>query len=66
MRDRDDYRSMYIETLLQEARETGINPDMAVVLAEKLEAFYDVAWHYEPTGAPSMGGRYFFNERSEA
>lgn len=66
MRDRDTYRSMYVETLLQEARETGIDPEMAVVLAEKLEEFHNVAYQYEPTGAASMGGRYFFKERSEA
>ena len=66
MRDRDTYRSMYIETLLLEARETGINPDMAIVLAEKLETLYDDAFEHEMPGAPTMGGRYFFNERSEA
>ena len=64
MRDRDTYRSMDTEDLLLEARETGIDPEMAVVIAERLDVLYNQAWHYH-TAHESMGGRYTFNNRSE-
>lgn len=37
-RDRDDYRAMSDDAILTLAREEGIDPEMAVVLAEKLDA----------------------------
>ena len=64
MRDRDTYRSMSTEALLEEARDVGIDPEMAVVLAERLDVLYNQAWHYHTTHE-SMGGRYTFNNRSE-
>jgi hypothetical protein len=35
-RDRDDYRSMSPKALTDLARDEGINPEMAIAMAEKL------------------------------
>ena len=59
MRDIDDYRSMGTSALLTTAREEGINPNMAVAMAERLER--TDLWL---NGNGSMGGRYTFNQRS--
>lgn len=59
MRDLDQYRSMDTHALLLEAREVGINPDMAVAIAERLER--TDRWL---NGNGSTGGRYTFNQRS--
>ena len=58
MANRDTYRSLSTEKLLERAREEGIDPEMAVVLAERLECG-------DCGDCGSMGGRYFFNQRSE-
>lgn len=62
MRNRDDYRSMYDVDILDLARSDGIDPEMAVVLAERLE-LTTTSWG--PASSESMGGRYTFNNRSE-
>lgn len=62
MRNRDDYRSMHDGTLLLHAREDGIDPEMAIVLAERLEAA--IGYRYASMNHP-CGGRYTFNNRSE-
>lgn len=63
--DRDYYRCLDTEALLQTARDGGIDEDIAVVLAERLEVLDNRAWHYEITHG-SMGGRYTFKQRSIA
>lgn len=64
MYDLDLYRSMSTGTLLLTARELGIDPYMAVAIAERLEALENL--HYEPENyaAGAKGGRYAFNHRS--
>lgn len=62
--DRDDYRDMSTDALLAVARERGIDPEMAVVLAERLEIVDNECWRYTITHK-AMGGRYTFNHRSE-
>lgn len=59
MRDVDRYRSMETRELLTIAREEGIDPNMAVALAERLER--TDAWL---NGNGATGGRYTFNQRS--
>lgn len=66
MRDLDQYRCLSTEGLLEAAREHGIDPDMAVVLAERLERVYDDERFDFFDGHDSMGGRYTFNHRSRA
>lgn len=61
MRDLDRYRSMTPHELLTEAREQGIDPDMAVAMAEKLERRSSYG---HGTSAHGHGGRYQFNHRS--
>lgn len=61
-KDRDDYRVMYTHLLLQEAREQGINPEMAVAMAERL---HDLV-RGDANSAEGYGGMYKFNTRSEA
>lgn len=60
--DLDYYRSLHSCQLLRLAREEGINPDMAVALAERLEDAYDDAGHL---WGGTHGGRYMYNHRSE-
>jgi hypothetical protein len=62
MRDLDYYRCMGAEALLEHARECGINPDMAVAIAERLDHVTNGRYG----NYPSMGGRYTFTTRSEA
>ena len=61
--DRDTYRSMSTDGLLAAAR-NGVTPEMAIVLAERLEMTHNRVWNYK-MDHPSMGGRYTFNSRSE-
>lgn len=65
MRDKDYYRCLGTEALLMAAREDGIDPEMAVVLAERLEVLDNQAWRYG-IEHKSMGGRYMFKERTDA
>lgn len=44
--DRDYYRSLDAEILLLLAREEGINPEMAIALAEELQTAYSAG--YDP------------------
>ena len=55
-RDRDDYRSMSSVGILKTAREEGIDPEMAIVLAEKLAA---QTWAHHEYGA----GCFRFNHK---
>ena len=67
MADRDTYRCMSTGALLQVAREDGIDAELAVALAERLEHLDDWVEYPPDAGhAPSRGGRYNFNHRSEA
>lgn len=52
-RDRDDYRSMSDKRITDIAREEGIDPEMAIVLAEKLANVY---WE-------DQTGRFRFNHK---
>jgi hypothetical protein len=63
-RDADRYRSMGTGELLMIAREEGIDADMAIVLAERLDILENVRWRLK-TSHESMGGRYKFIHRSE-
>lgn len=63
MRDRDDYRSLSDAALLLTAREQGIDPEMAIVLAERLEE-HDRMIHRFGSLPTHTGGRYAFNHRS--
>lgn len=54
--DRDYYRCIDTDSLLELARERGIDPDMAVVFAERLQGV---------APGETTGGRYTFNHRSE-
>lgn len=62
MFDLDYCRCLSTEGLLEAARECGIDPGMAVALAERLE--YVSNGYY--SSYPAMGGRYTFNHRSKA
>lgn len=62
--DIDRYRDMSTDALLNAAREDGINPAMAVAMAERLEIVDNECWRYTITHK-AMGGRYTFNHRSE-
>ena len=62
--DSDRYRDMDTDALLAAAREEGINPAMAVAMAERLEIVDNECWRYTITHK-AMGGRYTFNHRSE-
>ena len=62
--DIDRYRDMDTDALLAAAREEGINPAMAVAMAERLEIVDNECWRYTITHK-AMGGRYTFNHRSE-
>lgn len=66
MQDRDYYRSLTSERLLLLAREEGINPEMAIAiaeaLAEALEDLEDVSDYEGVCKAPTHG--YTFNNRS--
>jgi len=53
VKDRCDYRVMPADALLREAVETGINPEMAVALAD----------HLAHRVAPSMVGKFHCNEK---
>ncbi len=64
MDTRDRYRDMDTDALLAHAREQGIDPDMAVVLSERLEITDNECWRYTITHR-AMGGRYTFKQRSE-
>lgn len=61
-RDADRYRSMSTHEMLTIAREEGIDAELAIVLAERLE---NVRLRLK-TSHESMGGRYKFIHRSEA
>lgn len=63
MRDLDRYRSMSTRELLTVANEEGIDPDMAVAMAERLESTDNWLNRGINTAA---GGRYTFNHRSMA
>lgn len=63
---RDTYRAMSTEALLGAARENGIDPDMAVVMAERIEVMFEDEVLFCLNGHASMGGRYTFNHRSMA
>lgn len=52
--DRDYYRSLSSRALLVQAVEDGINPEMAVAMAEHLALSIDL---------PRMVGRFTFNEK---
>ena len=65
MRDADRYRSMGTSELLTIAREEGIDPDMAVAMAERLDILGNARWRLRMSHE-SMGGRYTFKQRSEA
>ena len=60
MADRDTYRVLSTPALLKTARE-GIDAELAVVLAERLECTNSRDWS---SMHGSMGGRYTFNHRS--
>lgn len=62
MRDTDTYRSMSVPDMLIIAREEGVDADMAVAMAERLE----LQWERRSAHPVSMGGRYKFIHRSEA
>lgn len=53
--DRDYYRAMSVGTLLTAALEDGINPEMAIVIAEEL-AIRTIWGEYT--------GKFHFNERT--
>lgn len=59
MRDVDRYRSMSTQELLTIASEEGIDPDMSIAMAERLER--TDRWL---NGNGSSGGHYTFNQRS--
>lgn len=63
VRDREYWRSCYPSELLIHARENGIDPEMAIVLAEQLESLLETHDWDESVSAFS-GGRYTFNHRS--
>ena len=63
-RDTDRYRSMGTHEMLLVAREEGIDPDMAVAMAERLDILENARWRLKMSH-DSMGGRYTFNHRSE-
>lgn len=63
MDNTDHYRSLSTRALLMLAREQGINPGMAVALAERLENYHE--YDEDPTSNKAMGGRYAFKQRSE-
>lgn len=65
MRDADRYRSMSTNELLTIAREEGIDPEMAIVMAERLDILENARWRFRMSHE-SMGGRYTFKQRSEA
>ena len=65
MADRDTYRCMSTGALLQAARGDGIDAELAIVLAERLEHHYHKSWMLHGS-SESMGGRYNFNNRSIA
>lgn len=66
MQDRDYYRSLTPERLLLTAREEGINPEMAIAIAEALAEtlgdLEDVSDYEGVCKAPASG--YTFNYRS--
>jgi len=53
VKDRGDYRVMPVPELLREATETGINPEMAIALADHLAHRF----------APHRVGGFHFNEK---
>lgn len=58
--DRDYYRSLTVDNLLLLAREEGINPEMAIVLAEELQtARYEGYDEYAYEG--QAAGHFQFN-----
>lgn len=63
--DRDYYRCLSTEALLDMARSEGINTEMAIVMAERLDVLSNEAWNYG-VRAESMGGRYTFNRSENA
>ncbi len=65
MRDADRYRSMGTSELLTIAREEGIDDEMAVAMAERLDILESARWRFRMSHE-SMGGRYTFKQRSEA
>lgn len=65
MADRDTYRVLSTPALLKTARE-GIDAELAVVLAERLERLHAGTGSHYGTTHNSMGGRYQFNHRSNA
>jgi len=62
--DLDRYRSMSLTELLCVAREEGVDADMAVTMAERLDMLENERWRLK-TSHESMGGRYKFIHRSE-
>lgn len=58
-RDRDYFRSLSNAALLEEGRYRGITEEMAIVLAERLEALPP---YRETDRVNSRGGRYFFKK----
>ena len=61
-RDRDHFRSLSNAALLEEGRYHGITEEMAIVLAERLEASYPPSPYRETDRVNSRGGRYFFKK----
>lgn len=59
-RDREHFRTLSNAALLEEGRYHGITEEMAIVLAERLEASYPPSPYRETDRVNSRGGRYFF------
>lgn len=59
-RDREHYRTLSDAAILEEGRYYGIDEELAVVLAERLEA--RGTWGRSYVSTQSAGGRYFFKK----
>lgn len=62
--DRDYYRCLEDRQLLIRACESGIDPEMAIALAERVEALLNKPSVYHSTPSIQSGGKYWFNQRS--
>ena len=58
--DRSYYRALGTKALINEAREEGINPEMAIAIAERLARDFD-RWTDRWT---DQTGKFHFNERT--
>jgi hypothetical protein len=59
--DRDYYRSLTVDNLLLLAREEGINPEMAIAIAETLHSAREHWYYHDEPFEGQAAGHFQFN-----